>query len=93
MPQFSDIGQNSKRGISYFQISSLSFINENCHNSGTSNDTDVKLAPVAKLEKSNTTALRKFNDDVISKNFEIIVIFGLMVNLEQSGDGSWMYGL
>ena len=46
MPQSSDIGQNSDRGISDFQISGQSFLKENYHNSGNSNDSDVKRGPV-----------------------------------------------
>ena len=52
--QSPDIGQNSDRGISNFQISGQSLIKENCHNSRTSDDVDMKLGPVTKLtEKQN----------------------------------------
>ena len=55
MPQSSDIGQNSDGGISDFRVSAQSLLNEKSHNSRTSNDTDMKLAPVTKLGKSNMT--------------------------------------
>ena len=32
LPQFPDIGQNSDKGTSDFQISGQSFINKKCHN-------------------------------------------------------------
>ena len=46
-----DIGQNSDGSISDFWISGHALINENCHNSRTSNDIDMKLEPVTKLDK------------------------------------------
>ena len=51
LPQSPYIGQNSDGTISDFQISGQAFIEENCHNSRTSNDIDVKLELVTKLEK------------------------------------------
>ena len=54
LPQSPDIGQNSDGGISDFQISCQPFIEENCHNSRTSDDIYVKLGPVTKLEEKNT---------------------------------------
>ena len=44
--QSPDIGQNSDRGMSDFWISGQSFMIENCHNSRTSHDIDMKLGPV-----------------------------------------------
>ena len=38
-----DIAQNSGRGISDFRISAQSFINNNCHNSRSSPEIDMKL--------------------------------------------------
>ena len=46
-----DIGQNSDKSISDFWISGQALINENYHNSRTSNDIDMKLEPVTKLDK------------------------------------------
>ena len=50
---------------------------ENCHNSRTSHDTDMKLGPVAKFARRNTVALKKFEDDSISANFDVIFIFSI----------------
>ena len=33
--------------------------NENCHNTRTSNDTDMKLGPVTKLDKRNKKKKKK----------------------------------
>ena len=68
-PQSPDIGQNSDRGISDFRISGQSVIKENCHNSGTSDDIDLKL------DKRNKTISKKFDGDVVSVNCDVIVIF------------------
>ena len=38
-------------GISHFWISGQSFLNKNCHNPRTNHDVDIKLGPVAKLDK------------------------------------------
>ena len=50
-PQSPDIGENSNKGISDFQISGQSLIKGNCHNSRTSDDIDTKPRPVTKLDK------------------------------------------
>ena len=48
------IGQNSGRRISDFWISGQSLITEIFHNSRTSNDIDMKLGRVPKLDIRNT---------------------------------------
>ena len=58
-PQSPDIGQNSDRGISDFQISGQSVIKENCHNSRTSDDVDMELGSETKLDKRNKTTSKK----------------------------------
>ena len=55
----SDIGLNLDRAISDFQISGQSLIKKNFYNSRTSNDMDIKLGPVIKLNKKNTVTLKK----------------------------------
>ena len=77
-PQSPDIGQNSDGGISDFRISGQSLIKENGHNSWTSDDIDLKLGSVTKLDKRNKTTLKKFADDLMSKKCDVIVIFDLM---------------
>ena len=67
--------QNSDRGISDFGISGQSLIKENCHNSRTSYDIDMKLGSVTKLDKTNKAKSKNFDDDVMSGNYDVIVIF------------------
>ena len=35
----------------------------------------MKLWPVTKIDKRNKTTLKKFDDDVISENYDVITIF------------------
>ena len=65
---------NSDGAISYFRISGQSLINENYHNSRTS-DIDMKLGPVPKRYNRNKTTSKKVDDDVMSTNYDVIVIF------------------
>ena len=44
-------------------------------NSRTNNDIDVKLGPVTKLDKKNKTMSKKFDNDIMSKNCDVSVIF------------------
>ena len=70
-----DTDQNSDRvfSISGFLVKSL--INKNCPNSKTSNNIDMKLGPVTKLGEKNTTTSKKFDDDVVLANDDVIVTF------------------
>ena len=58
-----------------FLISSQSLIKEKCYNSRTSRDIDMKLGPVTKFDKRNRTRSKKIDDDVMSENCDVIVIF------------------
>ena len=58
-PQSPDIGRNSNGGVSDFRVSGQSLIKENCHNSRTSDDIDMKLGPVTKVDIRNKTASKK----------------------------------
>ena len=49
----------------------------NCHNSRTSDDIDMKPGPVTKLDKRNKVTSKKFDDDVMSANCDVIVIFSI----------------
>ena len=49
----------TQTGISDFRISGQSLIKGNCHNSRTSDDIDMKLGPVTKLDKRNKTTSKK----------------------------------
>ena len=84
-PQSPDIRQNSDGGIFDFRISGQSLIKENCHNSRTSNDTDMKLGPITKLDKRNRTTTKKFGNEVMSKILTPLLFLWFMANLEQSG--------
>ena len=65
LSQSPDAGQNSDGGISDFWISGQSLIKRNCHNSRTSDDINMKLGPVPRLDKINETTPKKFGDDIM----------------------------
>ena len=69
------IVQNSNRGISHFRISCQSLIKENCHNSRASDDIDMKLGIVTKIDRRNRTTSKKFDGDIVSENCDVIVTF------------------
>ena len=48
----------------------------------------MKLGPVTKIDERNKVTSQKIDDYVISENFDVIAIFGFLVNLQQSG--SWI---
>ena len=58
-----------------FSISGQSLIKEKCHNSRTSDDIDMKLGPRTKVAKRNKTASKNVDADVMSENYDVIVIF------------------
>ena len=66
--------QSSDGGISDFRISVQSLIKENYRNSRTSNDIDMKLGQVTKLDKRNKATSNKFDNSVRSANCDVIVI-------------------
>ena len=61
--------------ISGFLVSGQFLIKENRHNSRTNDDIDMKLAPVTRVDKRNKTTSKKFDDDGMSRNCDIITIF------------------
>ena len=83
--QSPDIRQNSDKGVSDFRISGQFFICENCHNSRTSHDIDMKVGPVTKFDNRNRATSKNFEDDVMSTNRDAIVFLLFMVNLQSSG--------
>ena len=87
MTQSTDIGQNSDRGTSNFRISGQFLIKENCHNSRTKDDISMKLGPVIKLEKRNKITSKKFDDDVMLANCDIIVIYRQFGAIRKLGSG------
>ena len=61
-----------------FPISGIlvkSLINKSCYNSRASNDINIKLGPVTKIGKTNATTSKNFDDDVLSADCDVIVIF------------------
>ena len=63
--------------ISGFLVSGQFLIKENRHNSRTNDDIDMKLAPVTRVDKRNKTTSKKFDDDGMSRNCDIITIFSI----------------
>ena len=84
--QSPDIRQNLDRGISDFQISGESLKKENCHDSRTSDDIDMKPRPVTKLNKGNKTMSKK-NLTMTScwKIVTSVPISQFLANLKQAG--------
>ena len=83
LPQSSDITQNSDGGISVFQISCQSLIKVNYHNSRTSEDIEMKLGTVTKIDKRNKTTAKKIDDDVTV----IFLIYGLFLGIRKLVSG------
>ena len=81
-PQSPDIGQNSDGGISYLRIFDQSLIKGNRHNSRTSDDINMKLWPVTKLDKRNKATSKEFIKDIISTTCDVIVIFPIYGQFE-----------
>ena len=84
-PQSPDIGQKLDGGISDFKISGQSFIKENCYNSGTSDDINMKLGPVTKLDKRNKATSKNLRLTSCQKIVRSLPSFEILANLEQSG--------
>ena len=57
--------------------SGQSLIKRNCHNSRTSDDIGMKFGTVTKPEKKNKTTSKKFEDDVMLENWDVIVMFAI----------------
>ena len=69
-------------------------MNENFNNSRTIDDTDMKLGPVTKLENGNTRTLKKFDDDVMPENCDVIVSFGGLLKIWNTPEAEfWTHGL
>ena len=83
---YPDIGENLVEGISDFRIPSESLIKENCHNSRASDDIDMKLGPIAKLDERKKNTSKKLTS--CQKIVTSLSFFQFMVNLEQSR--SWI---
>ena len=80
--QSPDIGQNSDRGISDLRISGQSLIKENCHNSRTSDDIDMKLGPITELDKRNEVTSKKLTMTSFWQIVISLLFFRFIANLE-----------
>ena len=67
-------------------ISGPSLIKENCHNSRTGADIDMKHGPVTKLDKRNKTTSKKMMVTSFQEHVTSLSFFGFLANLEQSRD-------
>ena len=93
-PQSPDIRQNSDWGICDIRISCQSLKKENWHNCRTSDDIDMKLGPVTKIDKKNKIESKNFDDNVMSTNCDVIVIFSYLWSIWSNTEaGFWTYGL
>ena len=84
MLQSPDIGQNSDGDISDFQISGQSLIKENCHNSRTNVDIDMKLGSVTKIDTRNKITSKKLTMTSCQKIVTSLSFFGFLANLESA---------
>ena len=75
LPQSPYIGQNSDGCIANLWISNQSLINEKCHNPRTSDDIDMKLGSVPKVDKTTTVNSTKYDDGIMYANSEVILDF------------------
>ena len=67
-------------------MSGQSLIKENCHNSRASDDIDMKLGPVSKIDKKNkTTSKKNLTMTSCQKIVTSSLFFAFLANLEQSG--------
>ena len=69
-------------------------MNENCHNSRTSHDIDMKLGPLTKAEKSNTATSKKMDNDVMAEDFDVFAfftIYGHTVTIRKRDSGPMVY--
>ena len=80
--QSPDSGQNSDGGISDLRISGQSLIKENCHNSRTSDDIDMKLGPITELDKRNEVTSKKLTMTSFWQIVISLLFFRFIANLE-----------
>ena len=55
-------------------------MNENCHNSRKSNDLDMKLGLVMKLDTTNMASLKKIDNDIMSANCNFFNLWPIWSN-------------
>ena len=72
-PDSPDKWQNSDGGTSNFWISGQSLIKVNFHNFSASDDIEMKLGAVTKLDRRNMP--KNFSKNVMSTNDDVILFF------------------
>ena len=68
--------------MSNFWIFGQFLVKKTCHNSRTSDDIDMKLVPVTKIDKRNKTTSKKCDGEVMSANCDVLVIFPIYGQLK-----------
>ena len=71
--QFPGMGQNQTAYFRFPDFWSMPF--KQCHNWRTSNDIDMKLGPLTKRNKKNTTTSKSIEDIVMQTNYVVRVDF------------------
>ena len=81
-PSLEILGKNQTRllPVPWFLVRSL--VSKNCHNSRNSNDIDMKLGPVSKFSKKNTTTSKVWRWRRLGKLWLYRHFFDFMVDLE-----------
>ena len=85
LPPVSRYWEKLRRGD--FRISGQSLIKRNCHNSRTSDDIDMKLGLVTKLDKRDKTISKKLMMASCRKIVTSLTFLQFTANLEQSEAG------
>ena len=75
LPQSPDIGQNSDVDTFDFTISGQSFTKQNCCNSRSNHDINMKLGSVTKLDNRNTAMPNKIDNDVMLTTCDVNDLF------------------
>ena len=84
LPQYPGIEQKAEKSISDFRISGHLFINENCHNSRTSHDIDMKFGPVTWQEQHGYVN-KKLKMTSCQQTVTSLSCFQFLNNLQPSG--------
>ena len=84
-PTLQILGKTQTGGISDFRISVQFLIKINWHNSRTSDDIDMEVGPITKLDKRNKRISKKMTIMSCRQIVTSLSLFRFMANLEQSG--------
>ena len=67
-------------------------MNKNCHNSRTSNDTDLNLDQYVTFKRKTLQHQKKFDDEVMLENYDVIATFlidGQFGAIWKPNSGTW----